>query len=95
MDASAAARLADHLRTTVSQLRIANSESIVADHFTASIGAVTGRLDGAVDRTPLLAQAIATVAGAGRSGGNRVVAVTDAPSIQPVAHDKKVQTVHS
>jgi PleD family two-component response regulator len=94
LDAAAAARLADQLRTTVAQLRIANSESIAADHFTASVGAVTGRLDGVIDRTPLLATAIATVAGAGRSGGNRVVAVTDAPSIQPVAHDKKVQTVH-
>jgi len=94
LDAGAAARLADHLRTTVAQLRIANSESIAADHFTASVGAVTGRLDGAVDRTPLLAQAIATVTGAGRSGGNRVVAVTDAPSIQPLVADRKVQTVH-
>jgi hypothetical protein len=80
------------LRNTVAQLRIATSESTVAEHFTASIAAVTGRLDGSLDRTPLLARAIATVATAREAGGNRVIAVTDAPSIQPVA--RKVQTVH-
>jgi phosphoserine phosphatase RsbU/P len=94
VDASDAARLADQLRSTVARLRIANSESIVADHFTASVAAVTGRLDGGIDRTPLLAQAIATVAAAAHTGGNRVVAVTAAPSIQPVAPDKKVLTLH-
>lgn len=94
VDATEAARLADQLRNTIAQLRIANSESIVADHFTASVVAITGRLDGGIDRTPMLAQAIATVATVGQTGGNRVVAVTDAPSIQPVARGKKVQTVH-
>lgn len=94
LDATAAVQLAELLRSTVAHLRIANPESIAADHFTASVAAVTGRLDGGIDRTPLLAQAISTVATAGRSGGNRVVAVTEAPSVHPVAHEKKVQTVH-
>jgi sigma-B regulation protein RsbU (phosphoserine phosphatase) len=94
LDAAAAAQLADRLRATVAQPRIANSESIVADHFTASVAAVTGRLDDRDGPAPLLAQAIATVRAASDAGGDRVLAVADAPSIYPVGHDKKIQALH-
>jgi phosphoserine phosphatase RsbU/P len=94
VDATSAARFAEVLRTTVAQLLIANSESIVADHFTASVAAVTGNLDAGADATSLLTRAISTVATAGHAGGNRVVAVTDMPSVHPLVNDKKVLTVH-
>jgi phosphoserine phosphatase RsbU/P len=94
MDAMSAVQLADRLRTTVALLRIANSQSIVADHFTASVAVVTGRLDDGFDGTPLLTRAISTVASAGEAGGNRVVAVTAAASIHSLVQEKKVLTAH-
>jgi len=95
LDAIAAARLADLLCETVAQLPIANAESIVAEHFTASVGAVTGRPDACIDHSLLLTQAISSLAIAGRAGGNRVIAVTDAPSMHPLVRARKLQTVRS
>jgi phosphoserine phosphatase RsbU/P len=93
MDAVSAVQLADRLRTAVAQLRIANSESVVTDHFTASVAAVTGRLDDGLS-TSLLTRAISTVASATEAGGNRVVAVTAAASIHSLVQEKKVLTAH-
>jgi PleD family two-component response regulator len=98
LDAPAAVRLADVVRTEISKLRIANSESVVADHFTVSVAAVTGRLDGGCDGTHLLTRAISTIQTAAEGGGNRVVAVTEHETGREpgraVAHDRMVETVH-
>lgn len=69
---SAGARaLAEALRTTVTGLGIANSESIAADSVTISIGIVTARRG----RTELIADARRLLKEAMSAGGNRVAVV--------------------
>jgi hypothetical protein len=60
----------------VSSLDMVNSESIAADHVTASVAVATGPRSASLDRMHLLTNAIATVRRAEAAGGNRVVAVT-------------------
>jgi PleD family two-component response regulator len=74
-DAPSSTQLGETLRAAVSHLAIANSESIAADHVTASVAVVTGRVRRGVDRIHLLTHAISTVQGAAAAGGNRVVSV--------------------
>lgn len=88
-----ALQFADQLRNTVAQLRIANSESIAVDHFTATVVAIAGRLDGDIDGTPLLTKAISTLANAKHAIGDRVIAIADTPPVLPVLQEKKVQIV--
>jgi GGDEF domain-containing protein len=68
--------LAEALCKTVSKLRLRNSESLVSDHVTASVAAITGQAKRAVDRVQLLTQAIAKSQDAAAAGGNRVLALT-------------------
>jgi PleD family two-component response regulator len=69
-DAKSANRLAETLRAAVAQLGLASTETIAADHITASVGVVTGTALRQTDRIKLLTQAIAAVHGplAGRRG---------------------------
>jgi phosphoserine phosphatase RsbU/P len=94
LDAAAAVRLGDAVRSTVSRLRIANSESIVADHFTISVAAVTGKVDGGFDGTHLLTQAIATVRSVADGGGDRVVAVAENEPGRAAAPERSIAIVH-
>jgi PleD family two-component response regulator len=71
-----ASALGEALRASVAQLAIHNAESIVADHVTASVAVVTGRVDGWIDRAHLLTRAVLAVPGVSASGGNRVVSVS-------------------
>jgi phosphoserine phosphatase RsbU/P len=73
--AAAATTLAETLRAAVAKLDIANSESIVADHVTASIAVVTANARRGLGRVHLLTHAISTIKDAAAAGGNRVVAV--------------------
>jgi PleD family two-component response regulator len=63
------------LRAAVSRLSIANSESIAADHVTATVAVVSGSVRRGVNRTHLLAHAISTVSEAARGEGNQMIAV--------------------
>jgi PleD family two-component response regulator len=74
--AKGARELAETLCKTVSKLRLRNSESLVSDHVTASVAAITGKAKRAVDRVQLLTQAIAKSQDAAAAGGNRVLALT-------------------
>jgi PleD family two-component response regulator len=74
--ARAASALGEALRVAVSGLAIRNAESVVADHVTASVAVVTGRVDGWIDRAHLLTRAVLAVPGVSAAGGNRVVAVS-------------------
>jgi PleD family two-component response regulator len=75
LGANSARALGDTLCSTVAKLRLANSESIVADHVTASVAAITGRVKNAVDRIHLLTLAISKVQEVAAAGGNRVMAL--------------------
>ncbi len=74
LDAAAAQRLGEALRTAVSELAIANSEAIAADHLTASVAVVSGNVRRGLDRAHLLIHAISIVKDTA-SAGNRVIAV--------------------
>ena len=73
--AAAAKKLGEGLRAAVARLDIANSESIAADHVTASVAVVTGTARRGLGRVHLLTHAISTIKGIAAAGGNRVVAV--------------------
>jgi PleD family two-component response regulator len=74
--ARSACELGETLRATVSKLHLPNSESVVSDHVTASVAAITGRVRRGIDRVQLLTQAIAKLQDAAGAGGNRVLALT-------------------
>jgi PleD family two-component response regulator len=76
LEAAPARDLGETLRTTVAKLRVPNSEAVAADHVTASVAAITGRVKQAVDRVRLLTQAISGVQNAAGEGGNRVLAMS-------------------
>jgi sigma-B regulation protein RsbU (phosphoserine phosphatase) len=65
--------LAETLRASVSDMRIANPESITASHITASVAVVTGQVPGCIDRVHLLTRAISAVPRVAAAGGNRVL----------------------
>jgi sigma-B regulation protein RsbU (phosphoserine phosphatase) len=68
-----ALKLAEALRASVSALRIANPESIAANHVTASVAVVSGRAKGGTDRIHLLTRAISTLSKVTAAGGDLVV----------------------
>lgn len=70
-----AQRLGETLRAAVSRLAIANSESIAADHVTATVAVVSGHIRRGANRAHLLAHAISTVSEAARGEGNQMIAV--------------------
>lgn len=72
----AAERLGETLRATVARLRIPNAESIVSDHFTASVAAITGSRGRGIDRVHLLTRAIAGLQDIAAKGGDRVFALS-------------------
>jgi PleD family two-component response regulator len=74
--ANSARELGETLHSTISKLRLPNSESVVSDHVTASVATVTGKVKGSIERVHLLTQAIAKVQDAAGAGGNRVLALT-------------------
>jgi sigma-B regulation protein RsbU (phosphoserine phosphatase) len=74
--ANSARELGEALHSTVSKLRLPNSESIASNYVTASVAAVTGQVKRSIDRVHLLTQAIAKVQDATAAGGNRVLALT-------------------
>ena len=76
LGANAARELGEKLRTTISKLQLPNSESVVSDHITASVAAVTGRAQSSVDRVQLLAQAISQAKDVSGAGGDLVLALT-------------------
>jgi diguanylate cyclase (GGDEF)-like protein len=73
MESAIALRLGEALRMSVSALRIANPESIAANHVTASVAVVTGRAHRNSERLHLLTRAISAVSRIAAAGGNRVV----------------------
>ena len=73
--AEPARRLGERLHKTVATLDMVNSESIAADHVTASVAVATGPLGASLDGMYLLTNAISSVRSAEAAGGNRVVAV--------------------
>jgi PleD family two-component response regulator len=75
LSAEPARQLGEQLCETVSSLDMANSESIAADHVTASVAVATGPIGASFDRMRLLTNAISTVRDVEAAGGNRVVAV--------------------
>ena len=65
--------LGEALRAAVSRLVISNPESIGANHVTASVAVVTGRVKRWIDRVHLLTRAMSAVPRIAAAGGNRVV----------------------
>jgi GGDEF domain-containing protein len=74
--ADAARQLGEALRNAVARLRLPNTEAIAADHVTATVAAVTGKVQRGVDRVHLLTLAISNLQNAAAAGGNRVLAVS-------------------
>jgi phosphoserine phosphatase RsbU/P len=68
-----ALKLGEALRAAISRLRIANPESIAADHVTASVAVITGRVRGGAGRIQLLTRAISALSNVAAAGGDRVV----------------------
>jgi sigma-B regulation protein RsbU (phosphoserine phosphatase) len=73
MESKSALKLAEALRTSISDLRIANTESIAANHVTASVAVVTGNVSRNGDRLQLLTRAISALPKIAAAGGNRVM----------------------
>jgi PleD family two-component response regulator len=73
MQSEAAVRLGETLRAAISGLRLANPESIAANHVTASITVVTGRAAPGIDRVRLLTRAMSALQKTVAAGGDRVV----------------------
>jgi len=69
-------RLAESLHAAVSKLWLPNPESIVSDHFTASVAAITGPRGRAIDRVHLLTRAISAVQEVAVTGGDRIFALS-------------------
>jgi PleD family two-component response regulator len=76
VDANSARELGESLWSTVSKLHPQDPESIVSDHVTASVAAITGRMNRDVDSAHLLNEAISRVQDMAATGGNRVLAMT-------------------
>jgi phosphoserine phosphatase RsbU/P len=73
MKSGPAFRLGEALRVSIAALRISNSESIAANHVTASVAVVTGRAHDNGERLHLLTRAISAVSKMATTGGNRVL----------------------
>src|SRR5262245_10431738 len=75
LSAELARELGERLCKTVATLEMINSESIAADHVTASVAVATGPARASRDRMNLLSNAISTARAAQAAGGNRMVAL--------------------
>jgi phosphoserine phosphatase RsbU/P len=75
LSAELARELGERLCKTVATLEMVNSESIAADHVTASVAVATGPATASSDRMNLLSNAISTLRTAQAAGGNRMVGV--------------------
>jgi GGDEF domain-containing protein len=75
LSAELARELGERLCKAVATLEMANAESIVADHVTASVAVATGPAGASRERMNLLSNAISTARNAQAAGGNRLVAV--------------------
>jgi len=73
MKSGPALRLGEALRASIATLKISNSESIAANHVTASVAVVTGRSRDNGERLHLLTRAISAVSKMATTGGNRVL----------------------
>lgn len=73
MQSKPALELGEALRASISKLAIPNPEAIGANHVTASVAVVTGRVKRWIDRVHLLTQAVTAVPRVAAAGGNRVV----------------------
>jgi PleD family two-component response regulator len=73
MKSEPALKLGEALRAAVSGLRLANPESIAANHVTVSVAVVTGRTHRNGDRIHLLTRAISAVSRISVTGGNCVM----------------------
>jgi PleD family two-component response regulator len=73
--ATSARTLGETLCSTIAKLRLPNSESVVSDHVTASVAAITGQVRSGVNRVHLLTLAISKVQEVAAAGGNRVLAL--------------------
>jgi sigma-B regulation protein RsbU (phosphoserine phosphatase) len=69
----AALALGEALRASISRLAIAKSESIAADHVTASVVVATAKVSSRIDRIRLLSRAILAIPQVSAAGGDRVV----------------------
>jgi PleD family two-component response regulator len=69
----AALELGEALRAAISALAIASTGSTTANHITASVVVVTGRINRWIDRAELLSRAILAVPWVSAAGGDRVV----------------------
>lgn len=69
-----ALQLGEALRASVFNLGIKNSESIAANHITASVAVVSGHVDQPTDSVHLLTRALSAVPRIAAAGGNRVLA---------------------
>jgi phosphoserine phosphatase RsbU/P len=68
-----ALKLGKALRAAISDLMIANPESIAANHVTASVAVITGRIKDGAGRIQLLTRAISVLSKVAAAGGDRVV----------------------
>jgi sigma-B regulation protein RsbU (phosphoserine phosphatase) len=68
-----ALKLGKALRAAISDLRIANPETIAANHVTASVAVITGRIKDGAGRIQLLTRAISVLSKVAAAGGDRVV----------------------
>jgi sigma-B regulation protein RsbU (phosphoserine phosphatase) len=73
MKSEVAVRLGETLHAAIADLRLANPESIAANHVTASITVVTGRAAPGIDRVRLLTRAMSALEKTVAAGGDRVV----------------------
>jgi phosphoserine phosphatase RsbU/P len=73
MKAGTASSLGESLRASISGLKIRNRESVAADHITASISVVTGKIRQGKDCVHLLTRAVSAVRQGAKVGSNRVM----------------------
>jgi len=73
IEAESASGLGESLRASISGLKIRNRESVVADHVTASIAVVTGKIRRGKDCVHLLTRAITAVRQQAKASSNRVM----------------------
>jgi sigma-B regulation protein RsbU (phosphoserine phosphatase) len=74
-DAASAASLGETLRGCIARLAIRTGEAIAADHVTATVAVMTGRVQNRIDRVQLLTRAVNSAQEAAAAGGNRVISI--------------------
>lgn len=77
-----ALELGEALRASIAKLGIPHRDSIAADHVTASVAVVTGRVHRWIDRVNLLTRAMEATSRVAAAGGNRVLPEDALPRLQ-------------